>query len=76
MKCDELAAADSARDADRVERVVESMADIGTETEPTAVEPAVYLHVLLLLDAIRAGSQEAFNNEMDALLAECAKVER
>jgi hypothetical protein len=72
--CNRLLAAHAAEDPDRVEQVVESMLDLGTEAEPQGVEGEVYAHALLMQMAIRDGSQLGFNAELDALLAECRKV--
>ena len=71
--CARFLAAVEASDGDRTERAVEDMLDIGTEDDPHATDPNVYVHALLIQGAIRDGDQKAFDASMEALIVECEK---
>lgn len=78
VMCDQWTAAFEGKDIDAMGRALNAMLDLGTEEDPTAVEPEVYIHAYLLARVMNEylGDPAELDFELDALNAECAKVER
>jgi hypothetical protein len=70
VQCGKLKTAIEAQDTEAAQEVLATMADLGTEEDPHAVDPDVYARLLILQSATDA---ESFRYAMNDLLAVCAE---